>query len=132
VVLAGKLLARHKRYRAHAWCQSAVVVLNLIVITQFMVPAFRSEVAPRIPAHLARSFYAVATVHATVGCIAELLSVYIVVAAGTEILPDSLRLVRYKTWMRTALVIWWLALLLGVTTYARWYVVQATSGFTRV
>jgi hypothetical protein len=57
------------------------------------------------------------------GCIAELLGLYIVLAAGTKILPESLRFVRYKPWMRTALVIWWLALMLGFTTYARWYLV---------
>src|SRR5260370_22848659 len=88
-----------------------------------MVPSFRIQVAPKIPARLTRSFYAVATGHATVGCIAELLGVYIILAAGSKILPESLRFVPYKLWMRTALVIWWLALLLGLTTYARWYVV---------
>jgi uncharacterized membrane protein YozB (DUF420 family) len=122
-LVLGMLLARRQSYRAHAWCQSAVVVLNLIVIALVMAPAFRNQVAPKIPARLARPYYAVATGHATTGCIAELLGVYIVLAAGTKILPESLRFVRYKLWMRTALVIWWLALLLGVTTYARWYVV---------
>ena len=119
----GMLLARRQRYRAHAWCQSAVVVLNLIVIAQLMVPAFRNQVTPKIPARLARPYYAVATGHATMGCVAELLGVYIILAAGTKILPESLRFVRYKLWMRIALVIWLLALLLGLTTYARWYVV---------
>jgi uncharacterized membrane protein YozB (DUF420 family) len=122
-LLFGMLLARRQRYHAHAWCQSTVVVLNLIVIALIMAPAFRSQVAPKIPARLARPYYAVATAHATMGCIAELLGVYIILAAGTRILPERLRFVRYKLWMRTALVIWWLALLLGLTTYARWYVV---------
>jgi hypothetical protein len=57
------------------------------------------------------------------GCIAELLGVYIILAAGAKVLPKSLRFVRYKLWMRIALAIWWLALLLGLTTYSRWYVV---------
>ena len=122
-LILGMVLARRQRYRAHAWCQSAVVALNLVVIAQLMVPSFRSQVAPKIPARLARPFYMVATGHAMMGCIAELLGLYIVLAAGTKILPESLRFVRYKPWMRTALVIWWLALLLGLTTYARWYLV---------
>jgi uncharacterized membrane protein YozB (DUF420 family) len=121
-LVLGMLLARRQRYRAHGWCQSTVVVLNLIVIAQVMAPTFRSQVAPKIPARLARPYYAVATGHAIIGFVAELLGVYIVLAAGTKILPESLRLVRYKFWMRIALVIWWLALLLGLTTYARWYV----------
>jgi uncharacterized membrane protein YozB (DUF420 family) len=122
-LVLGMLLARRQRYRAHAWCQTAVVALNLIVIAQLMVPSFRSQVAPKIPARLARSYYIVATGHAMMGCIAELLGLYIILAAGTKILPESLRFVRYKLWMRIALVIWWIALLLGLTTYARWYLV---------
>lgn len=120
-LVLGMLLARRQMYRAHAWCQSAVVVLNLIVILQLMVPSFRSQVFPKIPARLARSFYAVATGHAAVGCIAELLGLYIILGAGTKILPKGLRFVRFKLWMRMALVVWWLALLLGLTTYALWY-----------
>jgi uncharacterized membrane protein YozB (DUF420 family) len=130
-LVLGMLLARHQRYRAHAWCQSAVVVLNLIVIAQLMAPSFRSQVAPKIPARIARPYYAVATGHATIGCIAELLGVYIILAAGTKILPERLRFVRYKLWMRIALVIWWLALFLGLATYARWYVMPKHLSSTR-
>src|SRR5689334_18917436 len=71
-LVIGMLLARRQRYRAHAWCQSTIVVLNLIVIAQVMAPSFRSQVAPKIPARLGRPYYAVATAHATMGCIAEL------------------------------------------------------------
>src|SRR6266404_1550733 len=90
-LLLGMLLARRQSYRAHAWRQSAVVVLNLIVIAQVMAPSFRSQVAPKIPARLARPYYAVATGHAIMGCITELLGVYIILAAGSKILPESLR-----------------------------------------
>jgi uncharacterized membrane protein YozB (DUF420 family) len=121
-LVLGMMLACRQRYRAHAWCQSTVVVLNLIVIAQVMLPAFRNQVAPKIPARLVRPYYSVATVHATMGCIAELLGLYIILVAGTRILPKRLRFVRYKPWMRTELVIWWLALLLGLTTYVRWYI----------
>lgn len=120
-LVLGMVLARRQRYRAHAWCQSTVVLLNLIVIALVMLPAFRSQVAPKIPARLARPYYALATGHATMGCIAELLGLYIILVAGTRILPKRLRFVRYKPWMRTELVIWWLALLLGLATYLRWY-----------
>jgi uncharacterized membrane protein YozB (DUF420 family) len=121
-LVIGMVLARRQRFRAHAWCQSTVVVLNLIVIALVMAPAFRSQVAPKIPARLARPYYALATGHATMGCIAELLGLYIILVAGTRIpLPKRLRFVRYKLWMRTEMVVWWLALLLGLATYVRWY-----------
>jgi hypothetical protein len=74
---------------------------NLIVIAQVMAPAFRSQVAPKIPERLGRPYNAIAVGHATVGCVAELLALYIILAAGTKILPKSLRLVRYKLWMRS-------------------------------
>jgi hypothetical protein len=42
-------------------------------------------------------------------------------AAGTNILPQRFRFTRYKLWMRSAVVLWWLVLLLGLATYGRWY-----------
>jgi len=47
---------------------------------------------------------------------------YILLAAGTKLLPEGLRIKRYKLWMRIVLASWWLVLLLGIATYARWYV----------
>jgi hypothetical protein len=37
-------------------------------------------------------------------------------------LPHKFRVTEYKPWMRGLLVLWWLVLLLGLATYARWYV----------
>jgi len=122
-LLAGMLLARRRRYRAHAWCQSAVVLLNLAAIALTMAPSFRRSFAPPIPAVFRDSYYAFAAVHAALGTVAELLGLYILAVAGTRILPRRLRFTRYKPWMRTALALWWLALLLGIGTYVRWYVV---------
>jgi hypothetical protein len=48
-----------------------------------MLPTFRGQIAPKIPARLARSYYAVATAHAAMGLIAELLGVYIILVAGS-------------------------------------------------
>ena len=52
-----------------------------------------------------------------------LLGLYILAVAGTGMLPWRFRFARYKPWMRAALALWWLVLLLGVGTYVRWYVV---------
>lgn len=120
-LLAGALLARLRRFRAHAVCQSAIVLLNLWVIGLVMLPSFRAHVAPRIPQKLGKSFYALATVHAALGTIAESAALYILLAAGTNLLPRKLRITRYKLWMRAVLVAWWLVVLLGLVTYARWY-----------
>lgn len=121
-LLAGAWLARAKRFRQHAWCQSMIVLLNLVIIALTMAPSFRSQVLPRVPARLSRPYFALATAHAALGSIAELAALYLLLALGTRLLPEKLRITRYKLWMRTVLALWWLVLLLGFATYARWYV----------
>ena len=121
-LLVGSWLARAKRYRQHAWCQSFVVLLNLVVIIVMMVPSFWARVLPRIPAKLSKPYFALSTAHAALGSMAELAALYILLGAGTRVLPERLRLTRYKLWMRTVLALWWLVLFLGFATYARWYV----------
>ena len=121
-LLIGALLARRRRFRGHAWCQSAIVLLNLGVIIFTMIPSFRVHVSPKIPLKLGKAYYALATAHAALGTITELAGLYIVLAAGTSALPEKFRITNYKAWMRSVLVLWWLVLLLGFTTYGRWYV----------
>jgi uncharacterized membrane protein YozB (DUF420 family) len=121
-LLVGAALARAKRFRLHAWCQSAALLLNLAVIVLLMVPSFYVHVVPKIPVKLGKPYYALATAHAALGSVAEMAGLYILLAASTNILPQKFRLTRYKLWMRSVLALWWLVLLLGLVTYARWYV----------
>ena len=120
-LLVGALLARKGRFREHAWCQSLIVLLNFVVIVLTMIPSFRVHVSPRIPIKLGKSYYALATAHATLGSVTEILALYILLAAGTGILPEKFRITKYKAWMRTVLILWWFVLLLGLEIYARWY-----------
>jgi uncharacterized membrane protein YozB (DUF420 family) len=120
-LLLGACLARKRRFRQHAWCQSATVLLNLVVVTVMMIPSFRVQVLPGVPAKLGKAYYALATAHAALGTVTELAGLYILLSAGTSLLPEKLRIANYKMWMRSVLVIWWLVLLLGIATYTRWY-----------
>ena len=124
-LIVGALLARRQRFRLHAWCQATVVLLNSAIIVFLMAPSFFLHVSPRIPAKLGKPYYALATAHAAFGSVAEIGGLYILLAAGTTILPQRFRLARYKLWMRSELVLWWLVLVLGMMTYARWYVPPA-------
>jgi uncharacterized membrane protein YozB (DUF420 family) len=63
-----------------------------------------------------------ATAHAALGSLAEIAALYILLAAGTNLVPPRFRMTNYKRWMRSVLVLWWLVLLLGLATYARWYI----------
>ncbi len=124
VLVIGAVLARKKMFRLHAWCQSTIVLLNLAIVVLMMVPSFRVHVSPKLPAKLGKAYYALATAHAALGGVTEVAGLYILLAAGTNILPQHLRLTKYKEWMRTVLVLWWLVILLGLMTYIRWYVPQ--------
>jgi uncharacterized membrane protein YozB (DUF420 family) len=121
-LLIGAVFARRRRFRLHAWCQSIIVLLNLAVIVLVMVPSFRIHISPKIPVRLGNAYYALATTHAALGCVTEIAGLYVLLAAGTKILPQRLRMTEYKVWMRSVLVLWWLVLLLGFATYSRWYV----------
>lgn len=121
-LVTGAVLARRRHFRAHAWCQSAVVLLNLVVIGFAMAPSFYQQLAPKIPRFSHSSYYAIAAGHAALGVVAEVLALYIILAAGTKVLPKCLLLRNYRLWMRVTLALWWVVLLLGAATYARWYI----------
>jgi uncharacterized membrane protein YozB (DUF420 family) len=121
-LIVGAFLARRKRYSAHGACQATVLVLNLAMISSVMWPSFHSQVLPRLPKHFGKRYYAIATMHGVLGAVAELLGLYILLVAGTNILPQAWRFRRWKFWMRVELALWLIVLLTGVGTYIIWYV----------
>jgi uncharacterized membrane protein YozB (DUF420 family) len=121
-LLIGAVLARKGKFRVHAWCQSAVVLLNLAIVVLLMIPSFYVHVSRNIPAKLGKAYYALPTAHAALGSITEIAGLYILLAAGTNVVPQRFRMTNYKLWMRSVLALWWLVLLLGLATYVRWYV----------
>jgi hypothetical protein len=121
-LLIGARLARTRHFRAHAWCQSVIVLLNLAMIIFTMIPSFGVHVSPKLPLKLGKAYYGLASAHAALGTITEIAGLYILLAAGTSLLPEKVRMSNYKLWMRSVLILWWVVLLLGFATYARWYV----------
>ena len=119
-------LARKYNYRAHKYCQSSVMLLNLVMISLIMAPSFHKQVEPQLPGGLKESYFLVPYVHAILGTIAEVLGVYIVLVAATKLVPKKLRFKRYKPWMRTELALWWVVVLIGVCTYYVWYLGPAS------
>jgi plastocyanin/uncharacterized membrane protein YozB (DUF420 family) len=124
-LLVGMFLARRKRFRAHKYCQSSVMLLNLVMIFLIMAPSFHKQVEPQLPGGLKEAYYLVPYVHAALGTVAEVLGIYIVLVAATKLVPGKLRFKRYKPWMRTELVLWWLVVVIGVCTYYVWYIKPA-------
>ena len=120
-LLAGTFLARARRYAAHGACQAAVLILNLPMIVLVMWPSFQLRVLPQLASHFGRRNYAIATAHGVLGALAEVLGLYILLVAGTNILPQAWRFQRWKLWMRIELALWWVVLLSGIGTYYIWY-----------
>ena len=121
-LVAGVILARRKRYRAHGICQTTVLFLNLLMIGLVMWPSFRRQVNPSLPKLLHKAYYAAPMIHAALGITAELLGLYIVLVAGTDVLPAWLRFRNWKLWMCTELVLWFVVVISGLWTYYAWYI----------
>ena len=121
-LIAGVLFAKQKRYRAHGICQTTVLLLNLLMIGLVMWPSFRRQVKPTLPRVLHRAYYAAPVVHAALGMAAELLGLYIILVAGTNVLPTWLRFRNWKQWMRAEFVLWLIVVISGVGTYYAWYI----------
>lgn len=100
----GAFLARRKRYQLHGVVQSAVVAANLVVVGLAMVPSLHRQIGAGRPPTLV-------WIHAGVGALALLISVYVVVSAVFGWLRN------FKPWMLTALALWWAAFLLGGGVY---------------
>jgi uncharacterized membrane protein YozB (DUF420 family) len=116
LLLAGLLLARRTRYGLHGLCQATALVVTLVMTAIWMFPAYRDNYGPVI-FRLGNRVSLAAAAHVVVGTAALLLGVYVVLVAGTPLLPKVLRFTNYKAWMRTLITVWWVALLLGVLTY---------------
>ena len=121
-LVAGVVLAKQQHYRAHGICQTTVMLLNLLMIGIVMWPSFRRQVNPMFPRVLHRSYYAAPTVHAALGITAELLGLYIILVAGTDVVPVSLRFRNWKRWMRAEFVLWFVVVISGLGTYYAWYI----------
>jgi len=95
-LLTGAFLAWRRKFRAHAWCQSVVVLLNAVLVALVMLPSFHRQVWPRIPLKLGKSYFGLATAHAALGAVVECGALYILLAAGTAVMPEKLRLTRRR------------------------------------
>jgi uncharacterized membrane protein YozB (DUF420 family) len=121
-LIAGVLFAKQKRFRAHGVCQTTVLLVNLLMIGLVMWPSFQQQLMPNLPKIFHRTYYAVVMTHTLVGIAAEAMGLYIVVVAGTNLLPQWLCFTHWKRWMRAEAVLWSIVLVSGVGTYYAWYV----------
>lgn len=121
LLILGALLVRRGHIRAHKQLQSAVVLGNLPIAIGWMVPRYLAQVLPGLPGEIAEPFYLLPTLMLVVGAAAEGLGLFILLVAGTAVVPERWRFRDYKRWMRSELVLWWAVVALGLGTYLTWY-----------
>src|SRR5256884_9843346 len=112
-LVGGAALAKKKRYTAHGICQTTVLLLSLIMIALVMLPSFRLQVVPAIPRVFRKRYYTVATIHGLLGVAAQLLGLYIILMAGTNIVSQWLRFSRWETWIAGGFMVLWVVVLGG-------------------
>jgi plastocyanin len=121
-LLVGTFFARQQRIGAHRAVQTVVVVVNLALVFLVMLPSFANQgVFHHFVTRPGKPYFAVAFSHGVFGAAATLLSIYVVLSAGTNLLPAAIRMRNYKSWMRTTLALWLVALALGLATFRLWY-----------
>ncbi len=121
LLILGMLVVRGGHIRLHMYIQGSMILVNIPVVLVWMVPEYLRYVVPGLPGALAQSVYWVPTLMLAAGAVAEALGIYILLVAGTTLLPERWRFRNYKAWMRTELILWWAVLLTGVATYYLWY-----------
>ncbi len=121
-LVVGMLLVRRGHVRLHRLLQGSLVLVNVPIVLAWMVPQYLEYVRPGLPADLGQAFFALPTLMLAAGAAAEALGVYILLVAGTTLVPDRWRFRRYKLVMRSELILWWAVVLAGIATYYTWYV----------
>jgi uncharacterized membrane protein YozB (DUF420 family) len=117
LLLAGVVLVRRGGYRAHGACQTAGLAGALVLTVVWMAPAFHETHWDALRRGVMNRVTLTVAAHVIVGTLALLLGLWVVLVAGTSLVPARWRFTDYKRWMRPLLAVWWLALLLGVATY---------------
>jgi uncharacterized membrane protein YozB (DUF420 family) len=132
LLLAGMFIVRAGHVRVHMYLQSLMVLVNIPVVLAWMLPQYLAHVLPDLGSELAKPYYLLPTIALFAGSAAEILGIYILLVAGTGLVPERYRFRRYKLWMRTELGLWWTVVVIGLLTYYVWYaaVAPAPSGYS--
>lgn len=116
-LLIGASLASRGRYGWHGACQVTALALTLLLTVAWMAPTFRDVYERRIERGVVNRVNVAVATHVAVGTLTLLLGAWVVLVAGTKIVPPRWRFRNYKVWMRILLGLWWLSIALGAVTY---------------
>ena len=85
LLVVGMILVRRGYVRAHMVIQSSMVLVNIPVVLLWMVPQYIAYVLPDLAGEGLEPAYLVPTVMLVAGAAAELLGIYILLVAGTDL-----------------------------------------------
>lgn len=94
----------------------------LLLCLPLMIYSFVVHILPGIPAKLLEGSYGVTTLHAFVGMLGLVLGIFVVLR-GNELVPQGLRFMKYKPFMRTSYALYMLATFIGVIVYIEAFVI---------
>ncbi len=119
VLLYGYSLKRRNKFRQHGTTMLAAVVLHAISIFAVMVPSFFSGFSSPEAFDFTSILVITALIHVPLGIIAFVLGLWIV--ASWHLQTDLKPCFKKKLVMRSTIIIWIIALLLGVYLYLLFY-----------
>lgn len=118
LLLFGAWLARRGRYRAHGACQTLAFAATVTLTAIWMAPGLHEIFLPGLARDGATRINLAIVAHVTLGTATLLLGGWVILVAGTSLIPKRLRFANYTRWMRTLLVLWWTTAALGVLAYS--------------
>jgi uncharacterized membrane protein YozB (DUF420 family) len=122
LLLGGYWLKQMKKFRQHGITMLTAVILHMIMVLAVMLPSFVLGVIPLILANSSAVVTIVVPLHGIMGIIAAVLGVWIVTQwrlhASLQYCGGS---TPKKKLMRLTLIVWLIALLLGVLLYLHFY-----------
>ena len=117
VLCAGVVAQLQGKYKWHDMLQTPVVILNIFFIAFVMVPTF-SALSGSLSTQITKPPIMVTAIHAMLGTVAQLLSIYCLLA-GFKILPRKIGVLRY--WMWGAFTAWTATIIFGLGVYILFY-----------
>jgi uncharacterized membrane protein YozB (DUF420 family) len=118
----GLSLARRKQIAQHANVQTAMVLLNLVLIGIVMIPSLRGYVRYiKAGGEVSDTVKQLLVVHSVSGAVVEIYAIYLIARMRAQWIPERFRVRNIKLAMQVTLALWTVVTLLGVWIYAEQY-----------
>lgn len=115
----GFYFARKKQITRHRRMQTSMVSINLVFILLVMVTSFYTNVIRGGASSWIIKSLIIA--HGSIGLLAEITGIYLILLMNTSLLPPALRVKNYRLVMRSLLVLWTLIVIGGFSIYYTLY-----------